>query len=643
MEGQLGRYILHEQLGAGAMGIVFRAQHEETGNEVALKVIAPGYVCNELLVARFQREMAIVQKLMHPHIVRCFETGADGPQLFFVMELIEGGSIASMLERKGKLSWQETISYSLQICSALEYAHEHGVIHRDLKPVNLLLDRSGVLKLADFGLALDPNATTLTAAGRTVGTVNYMAPEQVRGKPPAAPQTDLYALGCVMFEMLAGYPPFDAESPADTLMKQLSSRPPRISAIALDCPVWLEKLILKLMEKEPLQRPPDAAAVAQALRQIQDRVAAGNPISHTGSGSMSQMVAARKPRSDEERRRQRQRRVWPRHKRQLFLAACLVMLLGTLIGAFWLHSARNDSRAESLWIESLRHSHAAVRAEAARALGDLGPAAKAGVPALIAVLDDSDPEVRGSAVRALERIGGSATLAVPSLIRLSKSDESESVRHLALHALGNIRTDSTGLNRIIRVALTVGGAGLVVGCVFWAWRRLGPVAVPLLIEDLRSDRVAVRRRATRVLSLLGANANGAVPALLQALKDGDEGVRRGADVALGKIGLDNKTAIPDLVAALRDKDPFVRTRAAVLLGKVGPAAKSAIPTLIGTLKDPIDLVRVEAVQALGRIDVEAHFAIRPLTEAARDKSYSVRQAASALLRRVQTDPGSSNR
>jgi HEAT repeat protein len=265
------------------------------------------------------------------------------------------------------------------------------------------------------------------------------------------------------------------------------------------------------------------------------------------------------------------------------------------------------------------------------------------VPALIAVLDDSDPEVRGSAVRALERIGGSATLAVPSLIRLSKSDESESVRHLALHALGNIRTDSTGLNRIIRVALTVGGAGLVVGCVFWAWRRLGPVAVPLLIEDLRSDRVAVRRRATRVLSLLGANANGAVPALLQALKDGDEGVRRGADVALGKIGLDNKTAIPDLVAALRDKDPFVRTRAAVLLGKVGPAAKSALPTLIGTLKDPIDLVRVEAVQALGRIDVEAHFAIRPLTEAARDKSYSVRQAASALLRRVQTDPGSSNR
>src|SRR5262245_32859389 len=126
MEMRLGPYILLEQLGAGAMGVVHRARHVQTGVEVALKVIAPGFASNELLVARFQREMAIVQKLMHPHIVRCFETGTDGDQRFFVMELVEGGSIGTLLDRRSRLSWQETIHYATQICSALEYAHQNG-------------------------------------------------------------------------------------------------------------------------------------------------------------------------------------------------------------------------------------------------------------------------------------------------------------------------------------------------------------------------------------------------------------------------------------------------------------------------------------------------------------------------------------
>jgi serine/threonine-protein kinase len=578
--------------------------------------------------------MAIVQKLMHKNIVRCFETGADGKQRFFVMELIEGGSIASLLERKGKLSWQETIYYALQICSALEYAHQRGVIHRDLKPVNLLLEADGTLKLADFGLALDPDATVLTAAGRTVGTVNYMAPEQVRGKPPVSPQTDLYALGCVMFEMLTGHPPFDAESPAETMFKQLGKHPPRVSAEALDCPIWLEKLLFKLLQKDPLQRPADARAVAHALRQIQERIASGGAVlSHTGREALSRTLPSRVSRGADDPERKRFRSRPTQHR--WFLLACFLGLLLLMTGALWMNASRSESRAESLWVESLKHSHVAVRAEAARALGDLGSAAKGAVPALVAALDDTDAEVRGGAVRALERIGSQATPAIPKLIRLSKSDESEPVRQLALHALGNIRTEGGSFWRVVTWIIATAAAAALGGAFLWVRRRFGPTAVPLLIEDLKSDRVAVRRRATRVLSLLGATANEAVPALLQALKDGDEGVRHGADAALGKIGLDNKTAVPDLIAALRDKDPFVRTRAAVLLGKLGPAAKSAIPTLIRILKDPIDLVRVEAVQSLGRIDVEARHAIPHLTEAIRDRSYSVRQAASTLLRKMQ--------
>jgi eukaryotic-like serine/threonine-protein kinase len=636
MEGRLGPYILQEPLGAGSMGAVFRARHEVTGKAVALKVIGPGFASNELLVARFQREMAIVQKLMHPHIVRCFETGADGQQRFFVMELIEGGSIATLLERKGKLSWQETIYYARQICSALEYAHQHGVIHRDLKPANLLLDRDRTLKLADFGLALDPDATSLTAAGRTVGTVNYMAPEQVRGKPLVAPQTDLYALGCVMFEMLAGHPPFGAEAPAETMFKQLHTRAPRVSTFVLDCPIWLDKLIVKLLEKEPLQRPSDARIVAQALSRIEERVAAGATMSHAGSDVVSPTLSSRLPRVTHDRPRRKRFTAWPRHKRRLLLSACMVTSLACIGGALWWNEFRTASRAEHLWIDTLRHSHPVVRAEAARALGDLGPASKGAVSALTAALDDSDIEVRANAVRALERIGRAATPAIPKLIRLSKSDESGSVHNLAVQAIQTIRSDGEGVKSIVPWLATVGSVALAALVLFWVWRRLSPVAVPILIEDLKSDRIAVRRRATRILALLGAGANSAVPALLQALKDGDESVRRGAEMALGKIGLENETAIPDLIAALRDRDPFVRTRAAVLLGKCGPAAKAAIPTLIRVLKDPIDLVRVEVVQALGRIDVEAKQAIPHLTDAVRDRSYSVRQAATAVLSKMQS-------
>lgn len=633
---QLGPYRIDGELGSGAMGVVYRATHVETGLEVALKVIAPGLVTDELLVARFEREMAIVQKLTHPNIVRCFEVGTDGKQRYFAMELVVGGSIGGLIDRKGRLSWQEVIHYGQQVCSALEYAHERGVIHRDLKPANLLIDDDGALKLADFGLALDPDATALTAAGRTVGTVNYMSPEQVRGKPPVSAQTDLYALGCVMFEMLTGHPPFDCESPAETMFKQLGTRPPRVSAIALDCPIWLEALILKLLEKEPLQRPIDARAVAYSLRRIEDRVASGvATVSHTGSDAVSHTTAIRGGRVVDEERERKPRRVNSRSKRRFFIASAVIGLALWTGSLFWLFGDQSGSRAERLWIDSLGNSHAAVRAEATRALGDLGPTAKAAVPGLIIALEDTDSDVRAGAVRALERIGPKSSAAIPALMRLSKADDQESVRQLALHALDNIRIEKGTASRTVTALFTVAATALIAAAFYWAWRRFGPTSVPMLIEDLKSDRVAVRRRATRVLSLLGQDANTAVPALLQALKDGDEGVRRGADVALNRIGLQNKTAVPDLITALGDRDPFVRTRAAVLLGKLGPEARLAGPALIGSLRDPIDLVRVEAVQAIGKIEVASEQAVTNLNALMRDKSYSVRQAASMVLRKLQ--------
>src|SRR5262245_9519707 len=190
------------------------------------------------------------------------------------------------------------------------------------------------------------------------------------------------------------------------MLRQLSTKPPRVSAAALDCPIWLEKLILKLMEKEPLQRPADARAVVRSLHQIYDRMADGTAaLSYKGSDAARPAVPAREPETREIARGRRRFRTLPRYQQRWLMSAGLIALSATVAFAIWLGMNRTESRSLGLWIGSLRHSHAAVRAEATRALGDLGPDAGAAVPALVAALDDSDPDVRGGAVRALERIG----------------------------------------------------------------------------------------------------------------------------------------------------------------------------------------------------------------------------------------------
>ena len=243
---------------------------------------------DQRLVQRFLREMAILSKLRHEHIVRYYGGGKDKTQHFYAMEFMDGGSIEHVLKKKGRFSWEETIDYARQIAFALEYSHNHGIIHRDLKPANLFLGKDGRLKLGDFGIARDTQATALTAAGRTVGTYAYMAPEQISGKPPVSRKTDLYALGCVMFEMLTGKPPFIAPTAAEMLFAHLEQEPPRITGQALDCPVWLENLVLKLLEKDPEERYYDALALQVALDEVGQKVAAAQSVAQqtvAGGGS----------------------------------------------------------------------------------------------------------------------------------------------------------------------------------------------------------------------------------------------------------------------------------------------------------------------------------------------------------------------
>ena len=188
------------------------------------------------------------------------------------MELVNGGSLDDKLRKQGKLSWEQTVDYATQIAKALEHAHNAGVIHRDLKPANLLLTGDGTLKLSDFGIARDTQQTALTQAGKTVGTMAYMAPEQITGKSPISRRTDLYALGCVIFQMLTGRTPFESETQPELLFKHIEEEPPHVREFNMDCPLWLDRLVQELLAKEPEERPFDALAVQVMLDDVRTKV-----------------------------------------------------------------------------------------------------------------------------------------------------------------------------------------------------------------------------------------------------------------------------------------------------------------------------------------------------------------------------------
>jgi serine/threonine-protein kinase len=276
-EGQkFGPFIIEKPLGSGAMGTVYRARYTKTGARVALKVIAPGLSDNEGSLARFEREASILKQLHHPNIVRFYGAGKDKAHNtpFYAMEYVEGESLDHSMHRRGRLTWEELVALGQQLCSALQHAHEHGIIHRDLKPSNLMVLPDGTVKLTDFGIAKDMDVTALTAANCTVGTASYMSPEQCRGERDLTPKSDLYSLGVLLYELLTGRKPFQAETPMEMFMQHINGTFEPPSRIVLDTPVWLNVLICQLLEKKPEHRPRDAAMVAESLGLVAEKVQA---------------------------------------------------------------------------------------------------------------------------------------------------------------------------------------------------------------------------------------------------------------------------------------------------------------------------------------------------------------------------------
>lgn len=331
---QIGPFILEEQIGVGGMGVVYRATYPKNNKKVAVKILSPGLMSDAKLLSRFEREIKILKRLNHPNIVKYYGGGTENNQRYYAMQFINGGSLQDMLKKRGRLTWEQVIHVGRQVCSALEHAHNAGIIHRDLKPANLFLSTRGRLMLGDFGIARDTEATALTAAGKTVGTYAYMAPEQINGAYPISGKTDLYALGCLLYETLVGETPFVSDNPAEMLMQHMNDDPHNVTEFAPDCPVWLDNLIDRMLAKRPDERPYDALAVHTELGEIREKLAEGNSVATTATAPAGQIATRAEQdqmRKSLKKKKKKKKKDVPLHEQTWFLASCLVVLLGLTV------------------------------------------------------------------------------------------------------------------------------------------------------------------------------------------------------------------------------------------------------------------------------------------------------------------------
>jgi serine/threonine-protein kinase len=260
------RYSLTSELGRGGMATVHRAHDARHGRDVAVKIMLPS-VAESLGAERFLREIETAARLQHPHIVPVFDSGNIEGQLFFVMPLIEGESLRAKLTRERRLDIEEAVRIVREIADALDYAHSEGVVHRDLKPENILMSRGHAL-LADFGIARASKArddVALTQAGVSLGTPAYMSPELASGETDVGPASDVYALGCILFELLTGQPPFIGATYQAILVKRFTTDAPRVRSLRPDVPPPYDDAIAHALQREPERRIPTAHAFAEAL------------------------------------------------------------------------------------------------------------------------------------------------------------------------------------------------------------------------------------------------------------------------------------------------------------------------------------------------------------------------------------------
>ena len=252
------RYEVLEKVGNGGMATVYKAKCHILNRYVAIKILKDEFTTDSEFIKKFNTEAQSAAGLNHPNIVSVFDVCNEDNLYYIVMELIQGKTLKEIIVEDGRLSWKWSVNIAIQIASALEAAHKNNIIHRDIKPHNIIITEDGIAKVTDFGIAKAVSNTTITAFGTTIGSVHYFSPEHARGGYTDA-KSDLYSLGIVMYEMLTGRVPFDADTPVSVALKQVQEEPVDPMRYNDTIPVSVNRIILKAMQKDPNLRYQNAS------------------------------------------------------------------------------------------------------------------------------------------------------------------------------------------------------------------------------------------------------------------------------------------------------------------------------------------------------------------------------------------------
>ncbi|HBL36956.1 MAG TPA: Stk1 family PASTA domain-containing Ser/Thr kinase [Firmicutes bacterium] len=261
------RYKIIELIGEGGMALVYKAECTLLQRVVAIKVLRAQYSSDREFVERFRREAQAAGSLSHPNIVNIFDVGQEGEIHYIVMEYIAGHNLKELINKEAPLPLNQAFRITLQISEALRHAHEHNIVHRDIKPHNILMTNEGMVKVTDFGIARAITASGYTQTGVIMGSVQYFSPEQAKGIP-VGPQSDLYSLGCILYEMLTGEVPFQGESPIAIALKHLQEEPPLFDRIAANYPKKVLEVLKRALAKDLDQRYPSALVLSKELQEI---------------------------------------------------------------------------------------------------------------------------------------------------------------------------------------------------------------------------------------------------------------------------------------------------------------------------------------------------------------------------------------
>jgi eukaryotic-like serine/threonine-protein kinase len=332
------RYELEELVGSGGMSSVYKAHDRLLERSVAIKILHEQYTGDDDYVERFRREARSVAQLTHPNIVTVIDRGEQDGRQFIVFEYVEGENLKELLDREGPLSPEEAIDVGVQVARGLSFAHSQGLVHRDVKPQNVLLDGDGRAKVTDFGIARSLDVEGVTITGTVMGTSNYIAPEQARGQP-VDDQTDVYSLGCVLYELLAGEVPYGGENFVSVAMRHVNDPVPSVGDARPDVPPRLDDAIQRAMAKDHRERFESMAAFAAELEACRAEL-------ERGEGATLVVPPRAAPQRRRRARTPRRRRRWG------VLAAVLIgvglaALVGGLIGAYLLGRGDGSGKKSS--------------------------------------------------------------------------------------------------------------------------------------------------------------------------------------------------------------------------------------------------------------------------------------------------------